>query len=68
MRTKHNNLVIWIHPANICCFIIISFQTLYTNMVKHISVQNIGAAPFTQTTHVRNKNSIIQGRAPNVLK
>ena len=32
------------------------------------SVLTIGVAPITQDTHVRNKNSNIQGRSLNVIK
>ena len=28
----------------------------------------IGLAPITQVTHMRNKNSTVQGRLPNVVK
>ena len=35
---------------------------------KLCSIVLIGVAPFTQPTHVRDKNSNIQGRSPNVVK
>ena len=30
--------------------------------------RSIGVAPITRHTHVRNKNSYIKGRSPNVAK
>ena len=44
---------------NIMCFSYTPYQV--------IGVSNIGVAPITQVTHVRNKNSKIQGRSLNVI-
>ena len=35
---------------------------------EHFPIANIGVAPITQYTHVRNKNSKTQGSSPNVVK
>ena len=37
-------------------------------MQIYFVLANIGVAPITQPTHVRNKNSNIQGRSLNVVK
>ena len=37
-------------------------------IIAHKSCVLIGVAPFTQVTHVRIKNSIIQGMSPIVVK
>ena len=36
--------------------------------LKSVIYVSIGVAPITHSTHMRNKNSNIQGRSPNVEK
>ena len=42
---------------------------MYSRVKKYETFSiNIGVAPITQYTHVRNKNSNTQGSSPNVVK
>ena len=45
-----------------------SLQRLQLLLEGYTSKKSIGVAPITQVTHVRNKNSNIQGRSLNVKK
>ena len=52
--------------VQILTYFVIILSTLFSQ--TRLSTICIDVAPITQVTHVRNKNSNIQGRSPNVIK
>ena len=44
------------------------YFNITTTIIKEKTILYIGEAPIMQVTQVHDKNSIIQGRSPNVVK
>ena len=48
--------------------VLLSKNIVFLSLKIYFVLANIGVAPISQPTHVRDKNSNIQGRSPNVVK
>ena len=58
---------IWPNARDVCTYRIFD-QLRFRRVCAYAREPSIGVVPITQVTHVRYKNSNIQGRSLNVIK